>query len=836
MRNRFILIVFMAVLSGLSPPLLWGQECTYDMLIKPNSNHPNKIWCWPKGALITYCYSSYNEPFSSSSADADEAAASWNDNTSISLSSNCGGSDGDIVWIAAKDQWKYYNFADSAIGVTNTYPSDDKKYIVYFDIYLNVAHFPTFNWSGSCESNKLDLSSIMRHEFGHSIGLGDVTCTNTVMDETYARGECHSNINSIDIEAANYLAANSDGDPAASVCGFYVSGGVAHWKVTSEFRTSGYRIDGASSGIGPWEEIAIVPAGVGNRTTAVGGCYSAYRLVELEENGRELIYGMVKPGGGEAPPESETPTAAELKDKLAELGRKRDGKEYLDGRSAAMGEGEEYVIFTADSLIDEVDTYVADYWRGFGYSVVVNSVDGYPSDPDGFRATLRATISSYAVNGTKYFHLIGDANDWQQFSMPWPGGWEQIRQNYLSSGYPPGGQPEKDLIPTWSFPDTLPRDMCVSYYVPYTLTDKPYSDTDDDGVPDVVVTRWPVNTEAEVLALAYKMQSYVDCGMPGTEYSLLTCVGDVDHMELGDGAYARSVADTIIADLPAGQGTAQIYESDYPFDGERNTAVTDLWNEVDPALMLMVSSFSNRSWPANFFVRVGTSNPFHMGMLEDGYPAVVFGLTCDTGDFARTEDPDYGKPVFERFLVEQGKGAIAWVGPTLGSWQRGNEVFGRYFVVELYSDLSSPVAASFLIAQQRVYQDYPDDDGLLKTVDMYAFLGHPLLRLYRETVITAAKVDELPLMVNLGQNYPNPFNPTTVIEFQINYGAYADLVIYDVAGRRIRNLLNRKIDAGIHRIRWDGKNDSGSDVASGIYFYRLTVGELSKTKKIVLLR
>ena len=785
---------------------------------------------WASGTVLAYSYSSTGEP--SGSGDAFRAAAaSW---TAVATCYSFKEEEphlGVVQWITDKTIWDILpDVSENDLAVTIT------DYSTTFAVYFDAAYFPASKWSTSCEIDKADVKSIALHELGHVLGLDDCSgCTGTVMQKPYYMSipDCWSAPFDVDKNTVNSFCTSN---PAASVCGLYVSGGVARWKVTSEFKTSGYRIDGASSGVGPWEEVTIVPAGVGDRTAAVGRDLSAYRLVEIEEGGRELIYGIVKPGGGETPPESETLTAAELKDKLVELAMKREKEDCLDSESATMGEGEQYVIFTVDSLTDEVDAYVADYWRGFGYSVVVNSVESYPSDPDSFRTVLKDAISNYAGNGAKYFHLISDANDWQQFSTPWPGEWEQIRQNYLSSGYPPGGQPEKDFIPTWSFPDTLPRDMCVSYYVPYTLTDKPYSDTDGDGIPDVVVTRWPVDTEAEVLALAYKMQSYVDCGISETEYSVLTCVGDLNHMHEGDGEYASRVADAVVAALPAGQGTAQIYESDYPIDGERNTAVTDLWNEVDPALVLMVSSFSNRSWPGNFFVRVGTSNPFHMDMLEDGYPAVVFGLTCDTGDFARTEDPDYGKPVFERFLVEEGKGAIAWVGPGLGSWQRGNEAFGKYFVEEIYNDLSRPVAESFLIAQQRVYQDYPQDNGLLKTVDMYAFLGHPLLRLYREAVITAANSDEIPRIVSLGQNYPNPFNPSTVIEFSINHRGHVELVVYDVAGRRVSQIVNREMVAGRHKIRWDGKNDSGLDVASGLYFYRLRFGGLSQTRKIVVLK
>lgn len=786
---------------------------------------------WPPGTILKYTYNSMGEPSGAGDAFRD-AAASWNAVLACYSFEEEEPRLGVVQWITSEDIWDIIreDASKTALSVTAV------DYELTFAVYFNVAYWSTSDWSTSCEAGKADVKSISLHELGHVLGLGECPgCASTVMKTPYdmTTPDCWSEPFAADSSAvSSYCPFN----PAASLGGFYVSGGLAHWRVTSEYKTSSYRIEGAPADKASWEEIAAVPAGIGDRTAAVAGGFSAYRLVEIEEDGDRLIYGMVKPGGGEAPFDGDTPTVAELRDKLVELAHKRKISDLLDGRPALMGDGKQYVIFTVDSLVDEVESYVADYWRGLGYSVVVNSVDGYPSDPDDFRDALKGTISSFALGGAKYFHLIGDANDWQQFSVPWPGSWEQIRQNYLSSGYPPDGQPEKDLIPTWSFPDTLPRGMCVSYYVPYTLTDKPYSDTDCDGVPDVVVTRWPVTTEAEVLALAYKMQLYVDCGVPATEYSVLTCVGDLDHMQPGDGAYASSVADTVVAMMPAEQDIALIYESDYPIDGERNTAVAGLWNEVDPSLMLMVSSISNRSWPGNYFVRVGTSNPFHMGMLEEGYPAVVFGLTCDTGDFARTEDPNYGRPVFERFLVAADKGAIAWIGPVLGSWQRGNKALGKYFIEELYSDLGRPVAESFLIAQQRVYQDYPDDSGLLKTADMYAFLGHPLLPLFKEAVITAAEIDDMPLAAELRQNYPNPFNPTTVIEFQISYGAYAELVIYDVAGRRIRELLNKKINAGIHKIRWDGKSDRGSDVASGIYFCRLTVGELSQTRKLVVLK
>ncbi len=634
------------------------------------------------------------------------------------------------------------------------------------------------------------------------------------------------------------IALNNDGDYAATSHAFYVTGGLAHWRVTSEYKTIGYRIEGAYSHKGPWNEISTVDAGVGCRSADVSSSnFTLYRLVEIEEDGREIINGIVKAGHREITKGIDLPAASELKARLTSVAEMRNERKNPEVKSSGMGAGEKYVIFTVDSLSDVVETYVADYWESFGYSVYLRTVDGYPADPDSFCAALKDTISSFADAGAIYFHLIGDANDCQQFSSPWSGEWEQIRQDFIACGYPPGGQPENNLIPTWSFADTLPRLQNTSYFTPYTLTDKPYSDTDSDGIPDVVVTRWPVTTIQEVLSLSLKMQSYMDWGLPSvSSYSVLTCVGDLDHMASGDGMYVSRVTDSVIAALPAGQDKSFIYESDYIIDCERNDATAALWNSVEPELVLISSSYSNRSWPGNFFVRVGTSNPFHMGMLEEGFPVVIFGFTCDTGDYARTEDPYYGKPVFHRFLVEQDKGAIAWIGPSLGSWERGNMMIGKYFVEELFNDLDRPVAESFLIAQQRVHQDFPYDSGLLRTVDMYSFLGHPLLRLHGKSIITYAEMEESPEVTLLAQNYPNPFNPSTTIKFSIPYECHVELVIYDVQGRRIKVLVDKELTSGRHVVRWNGRNESGERVASGLYFYRLRSGDKSITRKMVLIK
>ncbi len=93
----------------------------------------------------------------------------------------------------------------------------------------------------------------------------------------------------------------------------------------------------------------------------------------------------------------------------------------------------------------------------------------------------------------------------------------------------------------------------------------------------------------------------------------------------------------------------------------------------------------------------------------------------------------------------------------------------------------------------------------------------------------------------LGQNYPNPFNPTTRIEYRLpetgpGGKARVSLIVYDVRGAKVRELVNGTQPAGKHVVDWDGRNDAGQTVGSGVYFYRMTSGAFSDVRKMVLLK
>jgi hypothetical protein len=88
----------------------------------------------------------------------------------------------------------------------------------------------------------------------------------------------------------------------------------------------------------------------------------------------------------------------------------------------------------------------------------------------------------------------------------------------------------------------------------------------------------------------------------------------------------------------------------------------------------------------------------------------------------------------------------------------------------------------------------------------------------------------------LFQNYPNPFNPETVVRFYTPTATDAQCDIFNVLGRHVRSVKLGRVPAGPYQVRWDGRDDDGESVASGVYFYRLTTGDEVRTKKMLLLR
>ena len=88
----------------------------------------------------------------------------------------------------------------------------------------------------------------------------------------------------------------------------------------------------------------------------------------------------------------------------------------------------------------------------------------------------------------------------------------------------------------------------------------------------------------------------------------------------------------------------------------------------------------------------------------------------------------------------------------------------------------------------------------------------------------------------LHQNHPNPFNPVTAIRFEVARAGKVTLEVYDATGALVVGLLDAPKEAGLHTVTWDGRNRSGHEVPSGVYFYRLQSGDTELTRKMILLK
>lgn len=103
----------------------------------------------------------------------------------------------------------------------------------------------------------------------------------------------------------------------------------------------------------------------------------------------------------------------------------------------------------------------------------------------------------------------------------------------------------------------------------------------------------------------------------------------------------------------------------------------------------------------------------------------------------------------------------------------------------------------------------------------YDFVGH--------TQTTVVKLEA-------GQNYPNPFNPSTTISFSIPSASKVEFSIYNIKGQKVKTLINNKLAEGKHNITWNGTDDFGKLVSSGIYLYRINAGNQTEVMKMLLMK
>lgn len=128
--------------------------------------------------------------------------------------------------------------------------------------------------------------------------------------------------------------------------------------------------------------------------------------------------------------------------------------------------------------------------------------------------------------------------------------------------------------------------------------------------------------------------------------------------------------------------------------------------------------------------------------------------------------------------------------------------------------------------------DLTEVDGSLQ---IYPFFSPGVITIGIPTDV-GENQDGLPNQFELGQNYPNPFNPETTITFSLPKSEVVRLSVYNVLGRKVRSLVDRRLPAGQHAVTFDGRSDRGDQLSSGVYYYSLTAGEYKDSSKMLLLK
>jgi Leucine-rich repeat (LRR) protein len=107
------------------------------------------------------------------------------------------------------------------------------------------------------------------------------------------------------------------------------------------------------------------------------------------------------------------------------------------------------------------------------------------------------------------------------------------------------------------------------------------------------------------------------------------------------------------------------------------------------------------------------------------------------------------------------------------------------------------------------------------------------------TDCSSMPVSEEPITVTefkLHDAYPNPFNPRTSIRYDLPKASNVSISIYDLMGRKVRNLVTGQVSAGSHITQWDASNDMGSQVSAGVYIYTISADDFREVKKMILLK
>lgn len=171
-----------------------------------------------------------------------------------------------------------------------------------------------------------------------------------------------------------------------------------------------------------------------------------------------------------------------------------------------------------------------------------------------------------------------------------------------------------------------------------------------------------------------------------------------------------------------------------------------------------------------------------------------------------------------------------------------------FFIDGIYQNASSPTNRVMItkIPGQSAYHSYTylnnpssgAEPNWYYITDGEGNIALHLIRAYVSYTTSDNKevIELLPASYSLDQNYPNPFNPSTIISYQIPEMSNVQIKIYDALGREVKTLIDEMKPAGKYNIAWDGRDNFGNRVVSGVYFYKIIAGNFVQTKKMIMMK
>jgi len=309
----------------------------------------------------------------------------------------------------------------------------------------------------------------------------------------------------------------------------------------------------------------------------------------------------------------------------------------------------------------------------------------------------------------------------------------------------------------------------------------------------------------------------------------------------GSGAYVRTKMDSLLEIMDPSWEVDSLWASGIPYEtgALADSAVAALAD--GRALVVTLGTMATHD-DLCLFLSSDPDNPSFVNVESAlGYTykyTQLLSMCCDLHDMNGSSG---NPPIVKQLLNVPMGGVMVSVGPSTNFYQDYYYEYTKTFL-EIYEQFGGNVSIGLVHAQVRntLLDRHPEDPLMHLFCKVLPLVGDPTMHVGGPKWDLYNAVDDsdetAPSQTVLGNPVPNPFNPTVSLSFSLPGPTRVSLRIFDVQGRLVRTLVSGPANAGEHQVLWDGKNDRGETVGSGVYFCELVSGEHRRTTKLVLLR